>query len=160
MQFDRHGNRAWRQAKALLDTEHTRRVIGEVAVPFWTCNEPSNVQAGGDHCPIRFRCVGCGHLRTDVSYLPELQAYLDDLLRNRERLAAMTEAEAMPSDEEITRVRRLIRRVKEDLNSLSPEDRDQIDQAVTVVRKNRAVPWACPASAGPCPTSDRSARPA
>jgi hypothetical protein len=104
--------------------------------------------------------VGCGHLRTDVSYLPELQAYLDDLLRNRERLAAMTEAEAMPSDEEITRVRRLIRRVKEDLNSLSPEDRDQIDQAVTVVRKNRAVPWACPASAGPCPTSDRSARPA
>lgn len=157
MQFDRHGNQAWRQAKALLDTEHTRRAIGEVAVPFGTCNEPSNVQAGGDHCPIRFRCVGCDHFRTDVSYLPELQAYLDDLLRNRERLAAMTEAdawakaEAMPSDEEITRVRRLIRRVKEDLDGLSPEERDQIDQAVTAVRKNRAVHLGMPRIRQPLP---------
>ena len=157
MQFDRHGNRAWRQAKALLDTEHTRRAIGAVAVPFGTCNEPSNVQAGGDHCPIRFRCVGCDHFRTDVSYLPELQAYLDDLLRNRERLAAMTEAdawakaEAMPSDEEITRVRRLIRRVKEDLDGLSAEDRDQVDEAIAVVRKNRAVHLGMPRIRQPLP---------
>ncbi|MGW0916764.1 tyrosine-type recombinase/integrase [Streptomyces sp. NPDC002784] len=157
MQFDRHGNRAWRQAKALLDTEHTRRAIGEVAVPFGTCNEPSNVQAGGDHCPIRFRCVGCDHFRTDISYLPELQAYLDDLLRSRERLAAMTEAdawakaEAMPSDEEITRVRRLIRRVKEDLDGLSAEDRDQVDKAIAVVRKNRAVHLGMPRVRQPLP---------
>ena len=44
--------------------------------------------AGGGACPIRFRCAGCDHFRTDVSYLPDLTAYLDDLLRTRERLAA------------------------------------------------------------------------
>ena len=29
-----------------------------------------------------------GHFRTDISYLPDLHAYLDDLLRNRERVLA------------------------------------------------------------------------
>jgi hypothetical protein len=46
------------------------------------------VQAGGGACPVRFRCAGCDHFRTDASYLPELTGYLDDLLRTRERLAA------------------------------------------------------------------------
>ena len=86
MQFDRHGNRIWRDAHALLDSEHARRAVGEVAVPFGVCTEPSNVQAGGGACPVRFRCAGCDHFRTDVSYLPDLHAYLDDLLRTRERL--------------------------------------------------------------------------
>ena len=88
MQFDRHGNRIWRQAKALLDSEHARRAVGEVVVPFGVCAEPSNVKAGGHACPYRFRCAGCDHFRTDVSYLPDLHAYLDDLLRNREKLLA------------------------------------------------------------------------
>ena len=92
MQFDRHGNRIWRQAQALLDSEHARRAVGEVAVPFGVCAEPSNVKAGGDACPFRFRCAGCDHFRTDVSYLPDLTAYLDDLLRTRERLAAASRA--------------------------------------------------------------------
>lgn len=32
--------------------------------------EPSNVVAGGGACPLRFRCVGCDHYSTDISYLP------------------------------------------------------------------------------------------
>ena len=88
MQFDRHGNRIWREARALLDAEHARYAVGEVAVPYGSCSEPSNVAAGGGACPFRFRCAGCDHFRTDVSYLPDLTAYLDDLLRTRERLAA------------------------------------------------------------------------
>ncbi|WP_324618043.1 site-specific integrase [Streptomyces dysideae] len=79
MQFDRHGNRVRRRAKALLDSEHALRAVGEVAVPYGVCTEPSNVAAGGHDCPVRFRCVGCGHFRTDVSYLPDLEAYLADL---------------------------------------------------------------------------------
>lgn len=143
MQFDRHGSRIWRQATALLDTEHARRAIGEVAVPYGTCTEPTNVAAGGGDCPVRFRCVGCGHFRTDVSYLPDLEAYLADLLRNRERLLAAVDAdqwatdEAMPSDEEIRRVRRLIERVKTEVNDLDAEDRAQIEQAVATVRRAR-----------------------
>ncbi|MFE2871698.1 tyrosine-type recombinase/integrase [Embleya sp. NPDC059259] len=145
MQFDRHGRRVWRTAKALLDSEHTRRAMGEVSVPYGLCTEPSNVAAGGHDCPVRFRCVGCGHFRTDISYLPDLEAYLADLLRNRERLAAFAHAdgwaraEAMPSDEEITRVRRLVDRLKEDLDDLTDEDRAQIRDAVAVVRRTRRV---------------------
>lgn len=41
----------------------------------------------------RPRLLGCGHFRTDVSYLPDLEAYLADLLRNRERLAAAIDAD-------------------------------------------------------------------
>jgi hypothetical protein len=151
MQFDRHGNRIWRQATALLDTEHARYAIGEVAVPYGTCTEPSNVQAGGGACPVRFRCAGCDHFRTDVSHLPDLTAYLDDLLRTRERLQAAVEgvdewarADAAPPTEEISRVRQLISRIKGDLAQLPDAERAQINQAVTVVRKHRAVSLGMP----------------
>jgi integrase-like protein len=151
MQFDRHGNRIWRQATALLDSEHARYAIGEVAVPYGTCAEPSNVQAGGGACPIRFRCAGCDHFRTDVSHLPDLTGYLDDLLRTRERLQAAVEgvdewarADATPSAEEISRVRRLISRIKGDLAQLPDAERARIGQAVTVVRRHRAVSLGMP----------------
>ncbi|KAA1248665.1 tyrosine-type recombinase/integrase [Mycobacterium simiae] len=150
MQFDRHGNRIWRQAQALLDSEHARRVVGEVAVPFGVCAEPSNVKAGGGACPFRFRCAGCDHFRTDVSYLPDLHAYLDDLLRTRERLLATTEldqwahAEAMPSNEEIRRIRRLIDQISHGLDELEPEQRQQLQQAVTIARQHRSVTLGIP----------------
>jgi hypothetical protein len=153
MQFDRHGNRVWRQATALLDSEHARYAIGAVAVPYGTCGEPSNVQAGGGACPVRFRCAGCDHFRTDVSYLPDLTGYLDDLLRTRERLQASVEgvdewarADALPSTEEITRVRRLISRIKGDIAQLPAAERTQINEAVTVVRRHRAVHLGMPAA--------------
>jgi integrase len=150
LQFDRHGNRIWRQAQALLDSEHARRAIGEVAVPFGVCAEPSNVQAGGRACPFRFRCAGCDHFRTDISYLPDLQAYLDDLLRNRERLLAASgiddwvRTEAMPSEEEISRIRRLIARISTGLDDLTADERQRVDQAVTIVRQHRAVSLGMP----------------
>lgn len=157
LQFDRHGNRIWRKAQALLDAEHARRAVGEVVVPFGVCGEPSNVKAGGHACPFRFRCVGCDHFRTDVSYLPDLQAYLDDLLRNRERLLAAADveewarAEAMPSQEEIRRVRRLINRIKDDLGELTVEERAQVDQAVGAVRRHRTVMLGMPRIRQPLP---------
>lgn len=142
MQFDRHGNRVWRKAQALLDSEHARRAIGEVAVPYGGCTEPSNVAAGGHDCPLRWRCAGCGHFGTDISYLPDLERYLADLLRHRERLLALdadewAAAEATPSDEEISRIRRLITRMKADLDDLTAEERAQIEQATTIVRQGR-----------------------
>jgi integrase len=165
MQFDRHGNRVWAAAKALLDSERARRATAEVVVPFGQCGEPSNVAAGGGACPIRFRCLGCDHFNTDVSHLPDLRGYLTDLLRNRERLHAMPEAdgwakaEAMPSDEEISRVRRLIRRVEDGLADLEPGQRAEIDHAVAVVRKNRQVMLGMPRVRQPLPDT-RPQRPA
>ncbi|MFD6798752.1 tyrosine-type recombinase/integrase [Streptomyces cyaneofuscatus] len=150
LQFDRHGGRLWDQAKALLDHEHARMRIGQVALPFGICAEPSNVKAGGHACPFRFRCMGCDHFRTDPSYLPDLRAYLDTLLRDRERLAAAGElddwarAEATPSEEEITRLRSLIRRVESDLEALTAEDREEIRRATAVLRKSRPVQLGMP----------------
>lgn len=85
------------------------------------------------------------HFRTDVSYLPDLHAYLDDLLRTRERLLATTEldhwarAEAMPSDDEIRRIRRLIARIEAGLDELTAEQREQIEHAVTVMHRHRST---------------------
>jgi integrase len=152
--FDRHGNRIWRDARALLESEHARYAVGEVAVPYGTCTEPSNVKAGGGACPIRFRCAGCDHFRTDVSFLPDLAGYLDDLLRTRERLTAAIDgvdewarADATPTDEEITRIRQLINRIKTDMDELDENERAQVHDAVMVVRRHRAahgVPLAMP----------------
>jgi hypothetical protein len=146
MQFDRHGNRVWRDVRDLLDADRARYAISEVAVPYGRCGEPSNVAAGGSACPIRFRCAGCDHFRTDVSYLPDLTAYLDDLLRSRERLAAAIDgvddwarADATPTQEEITRIRRLINRIKGDLAELGDTESTAIDEAITVLRRHRAV---------------------
>jgi len=157
MQFDRHGRRVWRRAQALLDSEHARRGIGEVAVPFGVCAEPSNVAAGGGACPYRFRCAGCDHFRTDISYLPDLRTHLDDLLRNRERLLATKDledwarVEAMPSEQEITRIRRLISRVEAGLDQLTPAQRVEIDQAVAVLRNHRSVALGMPRIGQPLP---------
>jgi integrase len=151
LSFDRHGSRIWRDARSLLESEHARYAVGEVAVPYGRCSEPSNVAAGGGACPVRFRCAGCDHFRTDVSYLPDLTAYLDDLLQTRERLAAIdgvdewARTDATPAEEEITRIRRLIGRIQGDIGRLPAAERAQVDQAVTVIRKHRAVNLGMPA---------------
>jgi hypothetical protein len=117
----------------------------------------TNVKAGGNACPFRFRCAGCEHFRTDVSYLPDLVAYLDDLLRNRERVLAATDledwarAEAMPSEEEVTRVRRLIARVRDGLDELTAEERAGVDDAVATVRRHRSVALGLPRARPPLP---------
>ncbi|MCI2422876.1 site-specific integrase [Saccharopolyspora sp. K220] len=144
-QFDRHGNRIWPAAKALLDHEHARLRVGAVAVPFGTCSEPSNVKAGGGARPFRFRCLGCGHFRTDPSYLPELRDYLHTLLRNQERVRSATElddwatAEATPSTEEINRLRALIQRTEQAVDDLTDDDRAALHDATSALRKVRQV---------------------
>ena len=163
LSFDRHGNRIWRDAHALLESERARHAIGEVAVPYGTCTEPTNVKAGGGACPVRYRCAGCDHFRTNIAFLPDLQAYLEDLLRTRERLAATIDgvdewarADATPTEEEITRIRRLINRIKGDIADLDDTERAQVDDAVAIVRRHRAahtVPLGIPTLAATAPAS-------
>jgi integrase len=144
-QFDRHGNHLWRDAQALLDDEHARHILGHVSVPYGTCQEPTNVQAGGGACPFRFRCVGCDHFHTDPSHLPELKAYLHDLLRDRERVLATTDledwarTEALPSEEEIRRMKELVHKVEEHLDQLNSAEQADIAAAVSAVRRTRQI---------------------
>ena len=89
-------------------------------------------------------------ITTDISYLPDLHAYLDDLLRNRERVLAAAgidqwaRAEAAPSQEEITRIRQLITRVENGLGDLTGAEREQVSQAVAIVRRHRTVTLGMP----------------
>ena len=48
-------------------------------------------------------------------------------------------ADALPTEEEISRIRRLINRIKGDITQLTNAERAQIDEAITVIRKHRAV---------------------
>jgi hypothetical protein len=146
MQSGRHGNRIWRDALALPGSEHARYAVGSVAVPCGTCTQPANVQAGGGACPVRFRCAGCDHFRTGVSRLPDLAGYPGDLLRTRERLAAGTggageraRADAMPAAGEIRRVRHLVSQIKGGIAQLDAGQRARTGEAVSVVRRHRAV---------------------
>ena len=122
-QFDGQGRRVFRQIGGLLADEHARMRVGQVAVPFGICTEPSNVKAGGHACPYKYTCLGCGHFRSDPSYLPELKSYLQQLLADQERLNAATDlqdwarAQLAPRGEEITQLRELIRRIEADLSS-------------------------------------------
>jgi integrase len=142
-QFDGHGRRVFHNIASLLADEHARLRVGQVAVPFGTCTEPSNVKASGQACPYKFTCLGCGHFRSDASYLPELKSYLQQLLADQERLRAAHDLDdwarqqLTPRTEEITQLRALIRRVEDDLEDLSPADREQITTAITVIRTAR-----------------------
>ena len=130
----------------LLPTEALREQIGQVAVPFGICTEPTNVTADGRSCPFRHRCLGCEHFRTDPSYQPELRGYLTQLLADRERLAAAlpqlaewARADAAPTPQEIEAVRRLILANDEVLAGLDADDRQAVDTAIATVRSSRAT---------------------
>ena len=163
MQFDRHGNRIWRQRPSAvrLRARPPRRRRGRR--PVRRLRRTVQRQSRRHACPYRFRCAGCDHFRTDVSYLPDLHAYLDDLLRTRERLLATTDvddwarAEATPSDEEITRIRRLINRISGGLDELTPNSATTSNKPSPSCAATAASCSACPAPAKPCPTCARSA---
>lgn len=144
LQLSNTGSLVTAGLRVLENEEGLRMQVGSVAVPFGMCVEPTNVQAGGHSCPYRMRCLGCAHFRTDPSYLPELAEYLSQLLMSKERLNAARDAlepwahhSAMPSEEEIERVRYLIRRCEDELDALTEHERAEVETAVSQVRTTR-----------------------
>jgi integrase len=57
-QFDSQGRRVFLDVRGLLADEHARMRVGQVAVPFGICTEPSNVKAGGQACPLQVHLPG------------------------------------------------------------------------------------------------------
>ncbi|MGR6975078.1 tyrosine-type recombinase/integrase [Streptomyces cynarae] len=111
-----------------------------VAVPYGGCTEPSNVKAGGQACPIRFQCAGCGFYRPDPSYLPAIEHHINELRADRETALAMGAAEFVTTalTAQITAYQRVIDRMNTHLASLPASERAQIEEASTVMRKARA----------------------
>jgi integrase len=145
LQIDRYGHRTMPVVQELLESERLRREVGQIAVPLGLCTEPSNVKARGQGCVYRYRCVGCEHFRTDPSNQAELREYLHQLLTGRERLATTVpqladwaQRDAMPSEEEISALRALIRRNEQILDELEPGDRAAVLEAIATTRRLRA----------------------
>ena len=61
---------------------------GGVAVSCGRCAGSCSAAAVGGACMVQFRRAGCGQFRAHVSRLPGPAAFLEDLPRARERLAA------------------------------------------------------------------------
>ena len=146
LQLDAAGRRVRPGAGSLAPSDALREQVGQVAVPFGICTEPTNIAAGGQCCPFRHRCSGCTYFRTDPSYQPELRSYLTQLLADRERLEAAApelaewaRADAAPSDAEIEAVRRLMGANEEVLAGLGDEDRSAVEAAMSTMRRARAA---------------------
>ena len=146
MQLNHRGNRVTTNLAELVDAEYDRYQVGQIAVSFGTCHEPSNVKSSGQSCPYRYRCFGCAHFRTDPSYLPELREHLQRLLADHERLNATTDGmledwarrDALPAPEEVVAVRRLIRKAEAMLDGLTRAERATVDELFGVIRRARA----------------------
>ena len=50
----------------------------------------------------------------------------------------------MPSEEEISRIRRLIARISAGLDELTADERERVEQAVALVRRHRTVTLGMP----------------
>ena len=122
-------------------TSPTAYQRASVSVPFGNCTEPSNVTAGGGACPIRFQCAGCGFYRPDPSYLPALEEHIAGLRADRETARAL-DAAAYVSDNltaEITAFTRVAEQMRHRLAELTPDERDEIEQASKLLRRARAA---------------------
>lgn len=130
--IDRHGN--------LVSSADTLSYEREaVAVPFGNCTEPSNVKAGGGHCPIRFQCAGCGFYRPDPSYIPAIEQHIAQLRSDKETALA---ADAAPwvidnLNAQIDAFAGTAATMKTLLDTLPPDERATVENAASELRKVR-----------------------
>lgn len=112
-----------------------------VAVPFGNCTEPSNVKAGGEHCPIRFQCSGCDFYRPDPSFLPAIEDQIAKLRLEREHALTVNAAEWVTKnyDDQITSFKTIAAAMKALIEGLPDEQRTALDEASAVLRRTRAA---------------------
>jgi hypothetical protein len=146
--FDNQGRRLMRGLEYLAEAERARMQLGSLAVPYGACVEPANVASMGGACKFMHKCLGCKHFCTDLSHLPALEAYERQLVAARERLSAEAEVNglegwarqaALPSQEEIERVRMLIARIREAMGELAPEEHAELQALLSAERTSRSA---------------------
>ncbi|MFF3733405.1 hypothetical protein ACFYXM_24580 [Streptomyces sp. NPDC002476] len=132
MVIDRHGSSAPCSSRAYEQRS--------VAVPFGGCTEPSNVKAGGQSCPIRFQCSGCGFYRPDPSYLPAIEDHANSLRADRERAMAMDAAGFVIDNltAQITSYEDVATKMRKRMAALPEDERSELEDAAAVLRRVRA----------------------
>jgi integrase len=123
---------------------HSSRVAyesGSVAVPFGNCTEPSNVRAGGEHCPIRFQCSGCDFYRPDPSFLPAIEDQIAKLRLEREHAVTVNAAEWVTKnyDDQIASFKKIAAAMTALVEGLPDEQRTALGEASAVLRRTRAA---------------------
>jgi integrase len=131
--MDRYGNSAPMGSATAYE-------LRSVAVPWGNCVEPSNVKAGGNACPIRFQCSGCGSYRPDPSHLPAIEDQVRSLKANLELAQAMGAADYTIKglEGEIADYLTVIQKMKVKLERMPDEQRHEVEQASKVLRRLRA----------------------
>ncbi|WP_405973260.1 site-specific integrase [Streptomyces sp. NBC_00988] len=131
---DRHGNPAPMASNRAYE-------LRSVAVPFGGCTEPSNVKAGGQACPIRFQCAGCGFYRPDPSYLAAIEDQIRDLKADKETAVAMDAAEYVIRNlqDQIDSFKKVAVTMREQIEKLPADEREALMQSVKILRKTRAA---------------------
>jgi len=130
--IDRHGN-----PRGGTDSSDYQRE--SVSVPFGGCTEPSNVKAGGQHCPIRFQCAGCGFYRPDPSYLPAIEEHIASLRADKETALASDAAGWVLDnlDQQVTAFIGVAAVLRGNLDKLPAEQRQAVEDAAQDLRKDR-----------------------
>jgi hypothetical protein len=112
-----------------------------VSVPFGNCTEPSNVKAGGGHCPIRFQCAGCAFYRPDPSYLPAIEVHVASLRTDRETARAMGAADYVTANmtAQIDAFNKVTDQMRRQLDRLDPTERAEVEASSRILRRARAA---------------------
>jgi integrase len=114
--------------------------LRSLAVPYGNCTEPTNVKSGGQTCPIRFQCSGCGFYRPDASHLVAIEQEIHDLRKNYEQALAMdVEPYVLESIEgQIASYSRIVAEMKKSIAAMTQEERNNLLEAATIMRRIRA----------------------
>ena len=134
LRIDRHGN-----PDPVDDAVVYQRQ--SVSIPFGNCIEPSNVKAGGQHCPIRYQCSGCGFYRPDPSYLTAIDEHITSLRSDLEISAAADNADWVLTNlrQQIDSFTSVAERMRAALTTLPTGQQDAIRLASDLLRRARAA---------------------
>ena len=119
------------------------RALGSCGVKILLPQGVSNccdcgVVAGGQACPIRFQCSGCGFYRPHPSYIPAIEDHVRALKANRETAQAI-DFVIDNLTAEIDQFDTVIAAMRTQLQALDPTERQRVEDASAVLRKTRAA---------------------
>ncbi|RNL71312.1 hypothetical protein [Streptomyces sp. I6] len=98
------------------------------------------MKAGGNACPIRFPCSGCGSYRPDPSHLPAIEDQVRSLKANLELARAMGAADytIRGMEGEIADYLNAIKKMKAKMDSMPDEEPHEVEEASKILRRLRA----------------------
>ena len=98
------------------------------------------MKAGGQACPIRFQCSGCGFYRPDPSYLRAIEEHINSLKADLETALAMDVDEFVIRNlrEQIAAFDQVRSKMRRSLEAMRPEERKEVEEAAIILRRARA----------------------